>query len=400
MANWFPDEHEKESESPEHFLKENIHKSLHSLLTRAGQHALQYAPLPETFKKGIAEGAQQTAGSASRGIAGLFGGEGLHESELSHPESILQSLGRGAGVLSEGGLLAAPFALGAEGASAGVLPAYISRALGAGSSGALLDPGSLKHRLGEGLQYGATSLGLEALQPLAKMTKLLVGGFKPRAAADIILDKYKDLSHNISESFQGIAEEAGKRGVTKIPVKKNLFNEILKLGPKTTTYKEFVEKAKSGDYESLRKLQTELWKRANRLDKSGLGSEADVADRLREIREDINGSIEKTFKEKGHHDLAEKLNKARGDYKDLMETYHANPVLRKLVGPEEAVPKNFVEKLREDKNSMKRIVERHPELKKHLKFQGYVEKLKKITHTIPYIEGLRIAEKYLNGENG
>jgi hypothetical protein len=203
----------------------------------------------------------------------------------------------------------------------------------------------------------------------------MIRGFTPRKAADIIQGRYNEIEGGLKQAFKDIGHSAEKEGVSKISLNKKILSEIKEAGPKTRKFEDFVDKAKSGDYGDLRRLQTELWIRANKAKKSPLLSDQDVGETLHDLRDSINNGIASHFETKGKPELADKLRESMAGYRSLRSTYHGNPTISKLVGKDKKVPKNLIDKLGEDSSAMKKIREEHPELSKKMKEDEFRRKL-------------------------
>lgn len=160
--------------------------------------------------------------------------------------------------------------------------------------------------------------------------------------------------------------------ISKDIIEKNKLdkNEILSLSeyfPKTKESKELINKASNGDYNALRKVQSELYTRG----KKNLGSDLET-DRLRgeemfERRNNINQSISNHLNDTGNHDLSKKLNESRMQYKKLQDIYYNpyinNAIVKMVDKKTRYIPKNIMKVLQEDSIPMKNFINSHPGLK-------------------------------------
>ncbi len=384
--------------SLEEALSSGLKKSLFGSLGNIGQKTIeQQAPqLAGEFTQGLSESVPQALLKGASGLSGLVGGPGIPQVELEQSSSPQRSFGRGYGDVLTSGIMAAPLAMGAEVGAGAALPGYIARAAGAGLSGAVLTPGDLNQRGKTGAEYAGATLGMEGLKPGANLLKSLTSKYKPKEAAQSIQGSYDTVRKNLSDVFNTVGKEAESRGVTKVPLDKSILEQIKEIGPQTKRFKKFVDKAKTGNYQDLRNLQSDLGKRAVKYKASGLGSENDVADELTSLRSEINDSIANHLEKTGHEDLSHKLKGAISGWKDLMETYHSHPTISKLVGPDRLVPKKLITTLSEDSTKMKKLVESHPEIAYNLKVQEHKNKLKDL---IKMGLGLAAGGKYFFGGN-
>lgn len=227
----------------------------------------------------------------------------------------------------------------------------------------------------QGEQPGDTMLrGLPTSAALSPISKLLPGiqsgiskgvqKIKPESPYHFIQKAYDVKEKELSNIFSNVSKEANRENI-KIDLPKNLINEIKKTGPKTDRFNNFVDKAKSGDYDALRKVQSELFARGKNYSKSHLASENDFGAHLFEQRAKLNNAIIKSLEEAGRPDLAEQLTKAREGWRNLEETYHANPIISKLVGEEREVPFTFGA-LRKESSFIKNLKNEHPEIQRKL----------------------------------
>jgi superoxide dismutase len=222
--------------------------------------------------------------------------------------------------------------------------------------------------------------GLLASAPLAKMlpstTKAITSGIKevlPQNAYKFIQRAYDAKENNLSNSFNEIAKAAESEGV-KVKLPKKLIENIIEAGPKTERFKTFVDKAKTGDYKALRKLQTELFHRGKRNSKSILGSDQDLGEILFEQRDKINNEIMKALHKSKQPELAQQLSDTRAGWKQLEETYHKNPTISKLVGEEREVPFTY-KPLRKESASINRLKEEHPQIQRKLRNSAIMKAL-------------------------
>jgi hypothetical protein len=224
----------------------------------------------------------------------------------------------------------------------------------------------------QGEQSGDTLLrGLPttaALSPLSELTPYIKSGIsklKPESPYHFIQKAYDIKEKSLSDIFSDVSKEANKDNI-KIDLPRNLINEIKKSGPKTDRFNTFVDKSKAGDYDALRKLQTELFNRGKTYKASPLGSEQDFGAHLFEQRGKVNDAIIKALEKAGRPDLSSKLLGAREGWRDLEDLYHSNPVISKLVGDEREVPFTF-NPLRKESKFIKNLKEEHPEIDKKLR---------------------------------
>ncbi len=267
------------------------------------------------------------------------------------------------------------------------IPAAL-RGIGAGSTvGAAISP---EHRT-QGAMIGGLASAPEAIgQTLSKL--------RPTSPAEAIQSRYDTLSNKLSDMFEHVASEAKSRGISKVPVSKNLLKEIKQSVPNAgKTFKSFVDKAKGGDYNSLRKLQSELWTRGTELQGSALVSERELGREMMGLRKELNDSISNHLKSSGHKDLASTLSTAKKGYENLMEVYHDHPTISALVGKSRKEPESLLKTLQEKSEEMKRVRYYHPEIEKSIKFDRIASKLKKAILGGKSIASLKGLDYIING---
>lgn len=304
-----------------------------------------------------AKGAFGTAIDMGRGIANLIPGVNIPEAQ--YPELNVNPHWGKAAETAGSFVGSIPAYKGYQalkgGLNAARIPSAISSILAGGATGSAITP---EHRLG-GAALGA---GTAAIPELAKIP----GAFKKTDPFKVIQEGYDTQENALARSFEKTGREIEKQGINKIPVRKDLLDEVKELGPHTKKFSSFVDKAKEGDFRALRRLQSELWQQSKRYSSSPLGSEKDVGEAISEVRDEINQSIANHLTESGHPDLAEAIRKATAGWRGLQETYHSNPTISKLVGANRKVPStNKI--LHEQSVQMDRLRGLHPEIAKALK---------------------------------
>jgi hypothetical protein len=218
---------------------------------------------------------------------------------------------------------------------------------------------------------------------------------KPKNPFQAIQEGYEAKKSAISNLFEKTGKKIKQEGLDKIPIKQELLDEIIKIGPKTTKFKKFVSKAKNGDFDNLRKLQTELFHRSERYYSSPLGSEKDVGDEISEARKKINEAIAKHLQKNKKPELAKDINKAMQDWQNLNEIYHSHPTISKLVGTSKKIPStNSV--LKEKSTEINRLKQTHPEIEKSLKWDKNKKALASALSLYGAYEGTKELKNYLN----
>lgn len=206
----------------------------------------------------------------------------------------------------------------------------------------------------------------------------LVSALKPsgfiatkKSIKNSILNTHDVLENKASDAFKKVSDEVNKRGITQVPIEHEMIESLREYFPKTKVANKLIEDAKSGNYNALRKMQSDLYQSG----KKNLGSDFE-ADRMKgaemfEKREDINQAISNHLQKTGNFDLNEILNTARNDYKTLQKIYYHpnmnNAIVNMVNKDYRKIPKNLIEVLSEESNPMQALKDFHGGLENALK---------------------------------
>ena len=192
-----------------------------------------------------------------------------------------------------------------------------------------------------------------------------------------ILNTHDALENRASEGFKTVSSEVNNRGISQIPtnlIDPNMVDNLKEYFPKTKIVNSLLNAGSYGDYNALRKIQSDLYKNG----KKNLGSSLE-SDRLKgaemfEKREDINQAISKHLQNTGNYDLDNILNDARNDYKTLQKVYY-NPNMNKTIvnmvnKDYRKIPNNLMAVLKEKSNPMQKLKDFHPGLESAVKRYG------------------------------
>lgn len=231
---------------------------------------------------------------------------------------------------------------------------------------------------GEALLRGAISdipniyaggKALTALNP----TKLLTtkNGIK-----NAILKPHDALENRANTAFKEVSSGVNARGVNQLPTASLSpidFNNMRSYFPATRQYDTLLTGAEYGDYNALRKLQSDLYTNGKKNLGSGLEADRMKGAEMLEKRNDINQVISDHLIKTGNTDLADKLQVARNDWRTLQQTYYnenMNNALVNMVNKQfRKVPNNLIDILGEDSIPMKNLLDFHPGLESRIK--GY-----------------------------
>jgi hypothetical protein len=358
----------------------------------------QRSPMLESAARGIsnvtdkipavAGGLLQGASIPIRGAAGLIPTEFTqnlaNSPDLSNlfkkPETEGDQYFNMAGQLVGGGGMFGKLMQGIKGASqAAQIPKALQNTLALGGAGAIATPGDATNRaLGAGGALalgGAGKVAGKAAEKLPGLIRGLSTKSTPEALVESIQKPHDKLQSTADELYGQVKQAIKKRDV-KIPVKDEYLNEIVDILPKTRASRKLIEKAKTGDYESVHELQSHLYKKGTK----GLSSD-DIAlenqgEEILDLRDKINDDLEKHLIKEGHIDIAHVLKQGKKSYAKLKDTYYDKLLpkgIGKLVHSEtRLVPENPEKLLSQNSEPMKKFLSSHPEAAKHS--QGIKEK--------------------------
>jgi hypothetical protein len=212
------------------------------------------------------------------------------------------------------------------------------------------------------------------------------------------------LEKDAAEGFQQVSKEVKNRQVPSFPVSGNFIDNLSGYFPKTDQAENLLKKAKSGNYDSLRKIQSELFTRGKKNLQSDLETDRIRGEEMLDKRNIINKGMSEHLNNSGHPDLANTLKKSMNDYRTLQDIYYnrdMNKSIQKLVDKNtRKVPNNLTSLLKEDSIPMNKFMEFHPglqqQLKKHLMYKSISSKASKYIG-IPAIAGLAAGEGFKAG---
>lgn len=227
--------------------------------------------------------------------------------------------------------------------------------------------------------------GLEVGAPVSKFGKGVMNVLNqknPKELAYGIQKAHDVLKSQASDIYDLVKSEVKPRGVNEIKIPEKIIESAESYLPKTDASKNLINKAKSGDYESLHKLQSDLGKRGTKHLGSDYAADWDKGEEMLEVKDKIMDSIKNHFNEYGHEDLSKLLDMAKGKWAKLKDVYYSHPAIAKLVHEESRkVPKNPMNVFSEESKPMQKILNEHPEiseaLNKHKDAEKFISRLKK-----------------------
>lgn len=234
------------------------------------------------------------------------------------------------------------------------------------------DTYGMPNQPGEGLVRGimrnplGAGLGIKGTLGLARTGAALATPINARKVSQSIQAAHDNIFNLATSGFSHVAREAKQRNIGSVPLNQNLVADIADhpLMPKTKKMQDVLNRAHSGDYEGLRNLQSEMWTRATKANKSPLVSENIAGEELFDLRDRINQSIFDHLEKSGNPDLAKTLQESMNHYRKLQNTYFSKDTpshIKKLVHPDtRKMPKNIMKILQEESIPMEKIKMENP----------------------------------------
>lgn len=307
-----------------------------------------------------------------------------------NPESTLESAGQTIGNIGSGLLLPGAGAYRGAKATEGIL----SKLLSGATQGAALGYAGNEDNRGIGALTGALTGSLGSIPAVASALKSAY-----KNPFHLIQEAHDTQDKFLSKIFSDVSKEAKKSDI-KIEIPKKLLKEISETGAPTKAFDALLNKAKKGDYDSLRKLQHELFLRGKSKRSSGIPSESDMGDLIFEQRDELNGLISNALHARGRSDLAEQLDTARQGWRELENTFYSNPTIAKLVGAKREVPLSF-STLRKQSTSNKNLQQAVEGLDERMKLNKKSRDIAKLITAIGVTGGLAGGIKnLLNSHSG
>lgn len=384
----FPDDmpHEQiESVLREHF-------PMQSEVPSIGMQSKEQPGAFSNFFHGVAQGYPHALKSDINAVSELAGRHPFDVEELN-AEPFSQRLGQGVGQI--GGHLSAilPAALAAQAA----IPGLAGATIGAGLAGAATTPGGWKERLSSGLLEAAIPAGFKAAK---EGTKLGLAALRraptPRKAADVI-QKSHEAAHQFATTPLREAEQEAAKINKPIRLSDKLLTAAEDALQKTKANKTLIDNAKKGDYKSVFKLQSDLWKRGQSFASKQTQAEVDRGHEIFDLRNSLLKGMKTHYDYLGNNSVGKNLAEGQQRFKNFADLYLTNPTVSKLVGKEKIVPKNLLSKLESDTAYFNKLKEEIPGIGKMLELQKSKAKLKNAGKTVGALSYGGGIAKYLLG---
>lgn len=267
------------------------------------------------------------------------------------------------------------------------VPKVLQNATALLGTGAIATPGDVGDKAlgaaGALTLGGAGKLASKTGSALATKVPEFLRGLTNESTPEALVEsvqKPHDVLQNTANKLYGYVRDAIQKRQLSIPVKQEYLDQATEVLPKTRASQKLIADAKTGDYNAVHDLQSQLYNKGT----SGLASD-DIAiqnqgDEILDLRSKINDDLKDHLIQSGNIDIAHVLDQGKFIYKKLMDTYYNKELPRgvgKLVQSNtRLVPENPENLFTENSLPMKQFLKQHPETAKHV--QGIQEKQKAI----------------------
>lgn len=399
---------EKLGYKPEPNAEQNLAyiKEHHPILTKLAKHfagspALEKAGnIAEKFNIGVegtglpnfARGFFQTGSDTIRGAGNLIPGVNIPNPHFSETpiREVNPALQRTMDLLGNvfGYVPAAVAQEGIQGLKAlGKVPSAV-RSIGTGAGiGAAISPEERGMGAIGGAIGGAIPAAFETIQKLKTKNNPI----------QAIQNKHYNKVRSASDKFNFVANAAKDLGISRMPIKKELFSEIEKKMPDKKSIKLVLDKAKSGDYQDIRDLQSSMFEQAKKHQASDNVADQNLGDHLMELRDELNSDLKQHLINEDAPQLANTLQEAMNEWRKINELYGKNRAVAKLVGPDKHEQKNIMEVLQEKSEPMKLFRLHHPEIEQSIKYEKYDKQMKKGLKYLSAIPAFSFLKYMMNG---
>lgn len=227
---------------------------------------------------------------------------------------------------------------------------------------------------------------------LAQGIKAVMTKIDPKGLAYGVQASHDKLMNQASDIYNFIKSEVGPRGVSKIDLPEGLIDSASEHLPDTDASKDLINRAKSGDYDALHELQSDLGQRGAKLKGADLYADRNIGEKMLDTREKINDAIRDRFKEYGQDDLANLLDEAKDKYRYIKDTYYSHPTVAKLVGSEtRKIPTDPIKTFSEESKPMGKLLAAHPEIQEAVNTSNTAKNFMKGLKKTAYVAGGTLA---------
>ena len=214
-----------------------------------------------------------------------------------------------------------------------------------------------------------------------KAAKSVIGKLKTADPVKLIksIQKAHDTDMQASSSlYEAVKDSAKSRGINRIPIDESIIEQATQHFPKTLRAQNLIKKAKTGDYEALHDLQSEIGRKGSKWLSSPDMANANAGEEMLEARDALNTQLEDFFDKTGNYDLGDMLRSGRAGWKKLKDTYYDYNPIKNMVHPDlKKIPKEPWNILTEHSVPVKEMLAEHPEIAKEIDKYLIKQKFKK-----------------------
>lgn len=327
-------------------LGDAIRKSLFNRFVgdigRAAQPAAEMFA-PKSVAKGFTQAVPRTFMSGARNISQLLGSDFIPEIKQQSPQSAGETFGKLLGQGAAYGVMAEPIASSVSGLIPDAAGSLLPKILGGATAGATLSPRD--ERIEGALEFAAPVLAYKAVEPLAKFgTKAIKSSFhkvKPEETYNKLIDLHDSIENRLGNIFEFVGEQAKKRGVDNVKqILPEAYSAAREHGIKSQAFKNLVDKAEKGNYDSIRRLYSRISDFERKADKAG---QWEKVEEFQNIKDLINQGLSEHFEQAGHKDLTQWLDAARKGYRQLKNTFvnRQKGAIKNLIGENREFPETL-----------------------------------------------------------
>lgn len=299
--------------------------------------------------------------------------------DLKNPEILLHALPQAIGLTGMGLLPELSILKGAS---------FAPRALNAlsnmgvqGSFGAMANP---EHPLIGAIGGAALNPFVKGMKGLYSLGKNALSTVLPEEIGSLYQKGHDLLKKSAEDIFEHVGKSYKDRGLPPVKIDQKLIDDVSTHMPETDAAKALLEKARMGDYPSLRKLQTQLFHYGTKAQKSNIPTESIRGEEIMDLRNKINKSIFDHLIKTGNMDMAKSLGEGMTKYRNLHKTYYAKKLpasLKNMVHEESReIPANIGTLLSKKSVPVNRILNSDPDVldlvKKYESNRNALKKLK------------------------
>jgi hypothetical protein len=299
------------------------------------------------------------------GIQQLFGGQPRELQQETPTASFGETVGRGLGSLAGNITAAAPIVAG----SVAALPemAIAAPLLGYGLASGIEKKGGFGERVLSGLGGAAEAAGAMAIKPALRIAKATVKTPTNEQVGEILQKNFNKSYQEAAGLLNQAGTEAKKVGIDVLktgkgtPLNKSFWSELSYNMDTAKSTKDLITQAKTGNFDALRKLQSDMGKRSNWLKSKDTSADYDMGKNLGELRDSLNGYIENHFEKSGFENISKMIKEGMNKYRQVMQTYK-DPLIAKAIGPEGEISEGLLKRTMKTSKTMKKLRQANPEL--------------------------------------